>query len=147
MKLGPSGRPNPSLQPLSLFRRSQFPKPACHIIHFPSDVKCHLYQLTGILVDFQIFSFILFLFCFVLFCFQDRVYLHSPGCTELTWYTRVTSNSQRDTCLCLPSAGIKGMHHHCLAISRLLNLASLIWPLIVKASGTSFVKSVKKTNP
>jgi hypothetical protein len=27
-----------------------------------------------------------------------------------------TLNSQRSACLCLLSAGIKGVHHHCLAI-------------------------------
>jgi hypothetical protein len=26
--------------------------------------------------------------------------------------TRLTLNSQRSTCLCLPSAGVKGMCHH-----------------------------------
>ena len=30
--------------------------------------------------------------------------------------TRLASNSQRSTCLCLPSVGIKDMHHHCLAV-------------------------------
>ena len=31
---------------------------------------------------------------------------------ELTLQTRLALNSQRSTCLCLLSAGIKGMHHH-----------------------------------
>jgi hypothetical protein len=42
-----------------------------------------------------------FLFCFV---FQDRVSLCSPGCPQ----------TQKSTCLCLPSGGIKGVHHHAL---------------------------------
>ncbi|CAO2610707.1 hypothetical protein LEMLEM_LOCUS14770, partial [Lemmus lemmus] len=31
---------------------------------------------------------------------------------ELTLYTWLASNSQGSTCFYLPSAGIKGMHHH-----------------------------------
>jgi hypothetical protein len=31
---------------------------------------------------------------------------------ELTLWTKLSSNSQRSGCLCLPSAGIKGMSHH-----------------------------------
>jgi hypothetical protein len=57
------------------------------------------------------------LFCFVLFCFvlffQDRVSLCSPGCPELSragW-----PQTQKSACLCLPSAGIKVVQHHCLA--------------------------------
>jgi hypothetical protein len=34
---------------------------------------------------------------------------------ELTRYTRAASYSQRSSCLCLQSVGIKGLCHHCLA--------------------------------
>jgi hypothetical protein len=34
---------------------------------------------------------------------------------ELALQTRLHLNSQRSFCLCLLSAGIKGMHHHCQA--------------------------------
>jgi hypothetical protein len=48
------------------------------------------------------------LFCFVLFVvFQDRVFL---AVLELTLWTRLASNSLRSACLCLLSAGIKGVH-------------------------------------
>jgi hypothetical protein len=39
---------------------------------------------------------------------------------ELTLKTRLTSNSQRSSCLCLLSAGIKGVHYHHLALNFLL---------------------------
>jgi hypothetical protein len=42
------------------------------------------------------------LFCFV---FRDNVSLYNPGCP----------GTQKSACLCLPTAGIKGMSHHCLA--------------------------------
>jgi hypothetical protein len=48
---------------------------------------------------------LLHLSCFVLFCFvfvfRDRVSLCSPGCP----------GTQKSACLCLPSAGIKGVRH------------------------------------
>ena len=40
---------------------------------------------------------------------------------ELALLTKLTSNSQRSTCFCLPSAGLKGVHHH----SRLVLLLHL----------------------
>jgi hypothetical protein len=39
---------------------------------------------------------------------------------ELTLQTRLASNSQRFTCLCLSSAGIKGVCHHHLAYPQVL---------------------------
>ena len=38
---------------------------------------------------------------------------------ELALQTRLASNSQRYDCFCLPSAGIKGVGHHCLAICEI----------------------------
>ena len=43
--------------------------------------------------------------------FQDRVSLCSPG-TQF-----VDQAGQKSACLCLPSAGIKGVLHHRLALS------------------------------
>jgi hypothetical protein len=50
-------------------------------------------QALASVPDFFFFSF---------FFFQDRVSLYSPGCP----------GTQKSTCLCLPSAGIKGVCHH-----------------------------------
>ena len=57
---------------------------------------------------FGLFCFVLF--CFVLFCLR-QVFLCSPGCLAL--------NSQRSSCLCLPSAGIKDVRLHCPADLKL----------------------------
>jgi hypothetical protein len=56
---------------------------------------------------------LLLLFCFVLFCFWDRVSLCSPGCPGTNSLCRPGwPRTQKFACLCLQSAGIKGMHHH-----------------------------------
>jgi hypothetical protein len=52
--------------------------------------------------------------------FQDRISLCSPGCPG-THSVDQADLEQKSTCLCLPSAGIKGVHHHCPAPNRLLN--------------------------
>jgi hypothetical protein len=46
----------------------------------------------------------------IFFLFQDRVSLCSPCCPQ----------TQKSTCLCLLSAGIKGVCHHCLAQNSLV---------------------------
>jgi hypothetical protein len=52
-------------------------------------------------------------FCFVLFLFfRDRVSLNSPGCPGTHFVDQAGLGTQKSTCLCLPSAGIKGVHHH-----------------------------------
>lgn len=45
--------------------------------------------------------------------FWDKVSLCSPGC-PWTWF--VDKTSLKFNCLCLPSAGIKGVCPHCLAV-------------------------------
>jgi hypothetical protein len=55
------------------------------------------------------------LFCFVLFfVFWDRVSLCSPGCpgTHFVDQAGLELRTQKSACLCLASAGIKGVHHH-----------------------------------
>jgi hypothetical protein len=57
---------------------------------------------------------VLFLFCFVLF-FSRQGFSVQPW---LSWNSLCRPGwprTQKSTCLCLPSAGIKGVHHHCLA--------------------------------
>lgn len=69
-----------------------------------------------------LFSF----FLFHLFVFKTEYLCVVLTALELALYTRLVSNSQRSTCLSLPSAGIKGMCHHCLAsICRLYLLAEI----------------------
>ena len=45
---------------------------------------------------------------------------------KLALQTRLASNSLRSSCLCLPSAGIKGMCYHHLA-TMLLSKAGIVW--------------------
>jgi hypothetical protein len=61
--------------------------------------------LSSLLFSSLLFSSLLFsslLFFSLFLVFQDRVSLCSPGCP----------GTQKSTCLCLPSAGIKGLCHH-----------------------------------
>ena len=51
------------------------------------------------------------------FFFWDRVSLHSPGCPGTH-----SVNQAGLACLCLPSAGIKGVRHHCPANLLLIYL-------------------------
>ena len=72
-------------------------------------------------VSFFLFPFFLsFLFWF----FRDRVslYLLEP-ILELVLVDQLAWNSQTSACLCLLSAGIKGVCHHCLAPSAVFKLA------------------------
>jgi hypothetical protein len=45
----------------------------------------------------------------------DRVSLCSPGCPGTHSVDQAGLELRKSACLCLPSAGIKGMCHHCPA--------------------------------
>lgn len=49
-----------------------------------------------------------------------------PAVLELSLYTSLASNPQKSTCLHLPSAGIKDIHHYCLAWQNLLGRHHMI---------------------
>jgi hypothetical protein len=57
---------------------------------------------------FVLFCFVLL--CFVLFCW-DRVSLCSPGSLGMHSVDQAGLELKRSACLCLPSAGIKGVRH------------------------------------
>ena len=59
----------------------------------------------------------LVLFAFVVF--QARVSLCSPGCPGTSSCRSGWPWTQRSSCLCLQSAGIKGVCHHCLFIAAI----------------------------
>jgi hypothetical protein len=64
--------------------------------------------------DFVV-SFLLWLGWAVFVCCgsQDKVSLcNIPGYPGLATYTKLALNSWRSSCLCLLSAGIKGVHHY-----------------------------------
>ena len=49
--------------------------------------------------------------------FFDRVSLYSPGCPGTYNVEQAGLETQKSPCFCLPSAGIKGVCHYCLACS------------------------------
>ena len=81
----------------------------------------------GFILYFHLFIFWLFgCFCFVVcfLCFGFFVCLivfSTQGFSVQSWLSCNSlcipdwPQTQKSTCLCLPSAGIRGMHHHCLA--------------------------------
>ena len=70
--------------------------------------------LGGQFQECKLTVFFVFLFFVFFLLFRDRVSLVALAVLELTLQTRLGLNSE--ICLpCLPSAGIKGMCHHCLA--------------------------------
>jgi hypothetical protein len=65
--------------------------------------------------------FVCLFVCFLCCCFPRQGFSVEPW---LSWYSLCRPGwprTQKSTCfcLCLPSAGIKGMCHHCLALSFL----------------------------
>jgi hypothetical protein len=90
-----------------------------------------------------------FINCLLLFgkkwWFWDRVSLCSLGCpgthsVEWSWpWTR------KSTCLCLPSAGITGVRHHCLAVFYFLT--KHLNEMVISEGGKSFLgKGFDKVN-
>jgi hypothetical protein len=87
------------------------------LLHVPQKTP----QTAQIHLAFISFSFLLL--------FSRQSFSVALAVPELTLWTRLTSNSQRSASLCLPSAGIKGVHHHHLAWATLLsNIAFFCLP-------------------
>jgi hypothetical protein len=59
-------------------------------------------------------------FCFVLFF--ETGFLYSPGCPGTHFVDQAGLRTQKSTCLCLPSAGIKSMRRHARLLSIFLIL-------------------------
>ena len=63
------------------------------------------------------------LFCCCCCCCWRQDFCVALIVLEFTLQTRLASNTYRSSCLCLlRSAGIKGVHHHCLDTSRLFHI-------------------------
>jgi hypothetical protein len=71
---------------------------------------------------------------------QDRVSLCSPDCPGTLSVHQAGLELKKSACLCLPSAGITGMHHHCPAalffqvFFFFFNLQSMLWTTIATPS-------------
>jgi hypothetical protein len=72
-----------------------------------------MHRLVFFLIN-KISNYIFFSFLCVDSGFQDRVSLCSPGCPGSHSVGQAGLELKRSTCLCLPSAGNKGVRHHCL---------------------------------
>ena len=83
----------------------------------PSAGQLH-YTLTALCVRLQLFFGFLFLFCLLFVCFSRQGFSVYPW---LSWNSLCRSGwprTQKSACLCLPSAGIKGVHPHALHLQR-----------------------------
>jgi hypothetical protein len=60
------------------------------------------------------YFFVLIYICVYIYIlvFRDRVSLYSPGCPGTHFCRPGWPRTQKSSCLCLPSSGIKGVHHH-----------------------------------
>ena len=77
------------------------------------NLKIKLAQRKYILKEMSFFFFFPFLFCFSSFWrqgFSMQPWLSWNSLCRPGW-----PRTQKSVCLCLPSAGIKGVHHHCPA--------------------------------
>jgi hypothetical protein len=74
-----------------------------------------LFKISFHFISFHFISFHFISFHFIL-VFRDRISLCSSGCPGNSLCRPDWPRTQKSTCLCLPSAGIKGVHHHCPAI-------------------------------
>ncbi|GAB1298665.1 Protein RFT1 homolog [Apodemus speciosus] len=74
---------------------------------------------------------------------SDRVSLCSPGCPGTHSVDQAGLELQKSTCLCLPSAGITGMRHHCpaqqvfLIISPVLMRCYCLYVLLLAVNGVT----------
>jgi hypothetical protein len=64
-------------------------------------------------VDFYLFGFV--------FVFRDEDSLYSPGCPRTHSVDQAGLKLRKSACL--PSAGIKGVHHHC-PVSKCVSLSN-----------------------
>jgi hypothetical protein len=69
--------------------------------------RCYLFLLCVFMV-----CLFVCLFVFIFLVFRDRVSLCSPGCPGTHSVDQTGLELKKSACLCLPSAGIKGVRHH-----------------------------------
>lgn len=77
------------------------------LIHLPVGRHLNCSQFLSIMDKVGIVG--MRLFCFV---FKTGLLCIILAVLELSMWTSLASNSQRSSCICLPSAGTKDMHHH-----------------------------------
>ena len=79
----------------------------------------HLSSMS--VIDFCRFLFLFGLFLVLVLVFRYRVSLYIPGCPGTHFVDQAGLELRNPACLCLPSAGIKGVHHHRPAVFVFLN--------------------------
>jgi hypothetical protein len=80
-----------------------------HTASLTSPTERHMLQATKPEGQNNVFCFLGFFFFLV---FRDRVSLCSPGCPGAHFVDQAGLKTQKSACLCLLSAGIKGVRHH-----------------------------------
>jgi hypothetical protein len=93
-------------------------KNICQNVHTDKNRKRYCYYAVSLRFSITYlglvwFGLVWFFFFFFFLVFQDRVSLYSPECPGT--YRPGWPRTQKSACLCLPSAGIKGVHDHCPA--------------------------------
>ena len=106
---------------------------------FTHHVQNFDFILRGLFVSFcyplscfklNLYKAMLYLLLFLVYFLRQGFSVALECVLELTLQTRLASNSQRSACLCLPSAGIKGMRHHRLScVTFLKGFTNVFFPL------------------
>jgi hypothetical protein len=100
---------------------------------------------TGMIIFSFFFSFLFFFFFFLRQGFSVYYWLSWNLHCRLGW---LTSNSLKPSCLCLSSAGIKGMHHNTACLDDFQPFNSLlIKSLLNKIWGLLTVRTANSTPP
>jgi hypothetical protein len=87
---------------------------------WPRCFALQLSILSFLFFSFLFFSFLFFSFLSFFFIFQDRVSLYNPGCPGTHSVDQIGLELRNPPASAFPSAGIKGVCHHCLVLSILL---------------------------
>ena len=90
-----------------------------HLFHpFETYILKHWKKTFRRLISKRAPDFFVLVFCFCFVFQEDKVFLCRHDCPGTHSVDRLALNSQRFVCLCLPSAGIKGVCHYCLAVKN-----------------------------
>jgi hypothetical protein len=88
----------------------------------------------------QLSLFICLSVCFVGWFFKPGFACVAPAILELSVQTRL--RTQSSACLCLQSAGTKGVHHHCVVSTSLSTSSFISKPSVPEDTGVFFMSEL-----